>query len=159
MGICVVAESALKIFWRRRAHGAGSGAAGWTPSAMVAAILALIVLALFVIVEGWRGDSAMMPLALFASRNFIGLTQLTLLLYGALGALFVLIAYVLIEAAGYRAFAETVQGARKALPSSEGTSRRGVQSRYVGRQSAKKDTLSVQRRRSLDAIGFVWRLK
>jgi len=33
--------------------------------------------------------------------------------------------------------AETVQGARKALPSSEVTSRRGFQSRYMGRQSAK----------------------
>jgi hypothetical protein len=79
----------------------GSGDAGWTPSAIIAAILALIMMALFVIVEGWRGHRAMMPLALFASRSFIGLTLLTLLLYGALGALFVLIPYVLIEAAGY----------------------------------------------------------
>ena len=79
----------------------GSGAAGWTPSAIITAILALIMLALFLIVEGWRGDRAMMPLALFASRSFIGLTLLTFLLYGALGALFVLIPYVLIEAAGY----------------------------------------------------------
>jgi MFS family permease len=79
----------------------GSGAAGWTPSAIITAILALIMLALFLIVEGWRGDRAMMPLALFASRSFIGLTLLTLLLYGALGALLVLVPYVLIEAAGY----------------------------------------------------------
>ena len=43
----------------------------------------------------------MMPPALFASRSFIGLTLLTLLLYGALCALLVLIPYVLIEAAGY----------------------------------------------------------
>src|SRR6516165_596461 len=79
----------------------GSGAAGWTPSAIITVILALIMLALFLIVEGWRGDRAMMPLGLFASRSFIGLTLLTFLLYGALGALFVLIPYVLIEAAGY----------------------------------------------------------
>jgi EmrB/QacA subfamily drug resistance transporter len=79
----------------------GSGAAGWTPSAIITAILALMMLALFLIVQGWRGDRAMMPLALFASRSFIGLTLLTFLLYGALGALFVLIPYVLIEAAGY----------------------------------------------------------
>ena len=78
-----------------------SGRAGWTPSASFAAILALIAAALFLIVEGRRGDRAMMPLALFASRSFIGLTLLTLLLYGALGALLVLIPYVLIEAAGY----------------------------------------------------------
>jgi predicted MFS family arabinose efflux permease len=43
----------------------------------------------------------MMPLALFGSSSFIGLTLLTLLLYGALGALLVLIPYVLIQAAGY----------------------------------------------------------
>ena len=43
----------------------------------------------------------MMPLALFASSSFIGLTLLTLLLYGALGVLIVLIPYILIEAAGY----------------------------------------------------------
>jgi MFS family permease len=79
----------------------GSGSAGWTPSAIVASILALIMLALLLIVEGRRGDRAMMPLALFASRSFIGLTLLTFLLYGALGALLVLIPYVLIEAAGY----------------------------------------------------------
>ena len=79
----------------------GSGPAGWTPLASVAATPALTMLALFLIVEGRRGERAMMPLALFASRSFIGLTLLTLLLYGALGALLVLIPYVLIEAAGY----------------------------------------------------------
>ena len=43
----------------------------------------------------------MMPLALFASPTFIGCTVLTLLLYGALGAVTVLIPYLLIEARGY----------------------------------------------------------
>jgi predicted MFS family arabinose efflux permease len=43
----------------------------------------------------------MMPVALFASRTFVGLTLLTLLLYGALGGLFVLVPYVLIEVGGY----------------------------------------------------------
>jgi predicted MFS family arabinose efflux permease len=38
---------------------------------------------------------------LFGSSSFIGLTILTLLLYGALGALMVLLPYVLIQAAGY----------------------------------------------------------
>jgi hypothetical protein len=44
-----------------------------------------------------------MPLALFGSRSFVGLTLLTLLLYGALGGLFVLVPYVLIQAGGYTA--------------------------------------------------------
>jgi predicted MFS family arabinose efflux permease len=58
-----------------------------------------------VVIEGRRGDRAMMPLALFASKSFTGLTLLTLLLYGALSGLFVLIPYVLIEEAHYSATA------------------------------------------------------
>ena len=42
-----------------------------------------------------------MPLGLFASRAFVGLTVLTFLLYAALGGLLVLLPYVLIEAGGY----------------------------------------------------------
>ena len=42
-----------------------------------------------------------MPLAMFGGSSFVGLTLLTLLLYGALGGLFVLVPYVLIQAAGY----------------------------------------------------------
>jgi predicted MFS family arabinose efflux permease len=45
----------------------------------------------------------MMPLSLFGSRSFVGLTLLTLLLYAALGGLFVLVPYVLIQADGYTA--------------------------------------------------------
>ena len=41
-----------------------------------------------------------MPLSLFGSPSFVGLTLLTLLLYGALGGFFVLVPYVLIQAAG-----------------------------------------------------------
>ena len=40
---------------------------------------------------------------MFGSSSFIGLTLLTLLLYGALGALLVLVPYVLIQASGYQA--------------------------------------------------------
>jgi hypothetical protein len=38
-----------------------------------------------------------MPLALFASRSFVGITFLTLMLYGALAGLLVLVPYVLIR--------------------------------------------------------------
>jgi predicted MFS family arabinose efflux permease len=63
------------------------------------------LLVIFVFAEDRRGDRAMMPLALFASKSFVGLTLLTLLLYGALGGLFVMIPYVLIEQAHYSATA------------------------------------------------------
>ena len=45
----------------------------------------------------------MMPVAMFGSRAFAGLTLLTFLLYGALGGVLLLLPYVLIEAGGYSA--------------------------------------------------------
>jgi predicted MFS family arabinose efflux permease len=47
----------------------------------------------------------MVPLSLFASREFVGLTMLTVLLYGAFGGLMVILPYTLIEAGGYSATA------------------------------------------------------
>jgi EmrB/QacA subfamily drug resistance transporter len=81
----------------------GSGARGWTPTAVLAAGAALCLLLVFLQLEGRRGDRAMMPLGLFASRSFVGLTLFTFLLYGALGELFVIVPYFLIRAAGYSA--------------------------------------------------------
>ncbi len=79
----------------------GSGRGGWTAAAVGAALAAAASLTLFLVAEKRRGDHAMMPLALFASKEFVGLTLLTLLLYGALSVLLVLIPYVLIFAEGY----------------------------------------------------------
>jgi EmrB/QacA subfamily drug resistance transporter len=79
----------------------GSGPSGWQPTALAAAAAAASLLILFVVLENHRGDRAMMPLALFASRSFTGITLFTMFLYGALGALSVLVPYVLIEAGGY----------------------------------------------------------
>ena len=59
----------------------------------------------FVRLEDFRGERAMMPLAMFASRSFIGLTLLTFFLYGALGGLLVLLPYTLITAMSYSAVA------------------------------------------------------
>ena len=81
----------------------GSGHAGWTAAALLLVFAGVILMLGFLAVEKSKGDTAMMPLALFGSSSFIGLTLLTLLLYGALGALLVLIPYVLIQAAGYSA--------------------------------------------------------
>lgn len=58
-------------------------------------------LALFVWIEARQGKHAGMPLGLFGTRSFGGLTLLTFLLYGALGAALVLIPYLLIENRGY----------------------------------------------------------
>jgi EmrB/QacA subfamily drug resistance transporter len=79
----------------------GAGRAGWSTSALTGVSLGLCLAAVFLWVEKRRGANAMMPLALFGSGAFVGLSGLTLLLYGALGALLVLVPYVLIQGAGY----------------------------------------------------------
>ncbi|MBV9078759.1 MAG: DHA2 family efflux MFS transporter permease subunit [Methylobacteriaceae bacterium] len=79
----------------------GSGPLGWTPAAIGLLVAGIGLGAAFGIVERRRADRAMMPLALFASRRFVGLTLLTFFLYGALGGLIVLLPYMLIEGAGY----------------------------------------------------------
>jgi EmrB/QacA subfamily drug resistance transporter len=80
----------------------GSGRS-WSSSALIALMAGALLLIAFVFAERWRGDKAMMPLALFGSSRFAGLTVLTFLLYAALGGLFVLLPYVLIQANGYSA--------------------------------------------------------
>lgn len=67
------------------------------------ALGAIALLLSFVIVEIRRGDRALVPMALFSTRAVVGLNLVTLLLYGALGALLVLVPYVLIEALKYSA--------------------------------------------------------
>ena len=79
----------------------GSGHAGWTLSSIVCCVVGVVLLIALVLVEKHRGKRAMMPLALFGSGTFIGLTVLTLLLYGALGALTVVIPFVLIKTQHY----------------------------------------------------------
>jgi MFS family permease len=83
----------------------GSSSRGWTAGAMIAAVLSVGLLLLYLLVEKQRGERAMMPLQLFASKSFVGLTIFTFLLYGALGELLVLVPYLLIKEAGYSATA------------------------------------------------------
>jgi EmrB/QacA subfamily drug resistance transporter len=79
----------------------GSSTRGWTLTALIAVGMAVLLLVCFLRIEAQRGAKAMMPIALFASKSFVGLTIFTLLLYGALGVLFVLLPYVLIKGAAY----------------------------------------------------------
>jgi EmrB/QacA subfamily drug resistance transporter len=67
------------------------------------ALGAIGLLLFFVIVEIRRGDRALVPMTLFSTPTVVGLNLVTLLLYGALGALLVLLPYVLIEAMHYSA--------------------------------------------------------
>ncbi|WP_213740096.1 DHA2 family efflux MFS transporter permease subunit [Bradyrhizobium sp. dw_411] len=80
-----------------------SSSRGWSTVALVAFAAGCVLLLLFVLAEKRFGDKAMMPLALFGSSSFVGLTLFTVLLYGALGGMVVLVPYVLIVALGYSA--------------------------------------------------------
>lgn len=76
---------------------------GWSLIASVMLGVGILLLVAFVLFEHHCGAKAMMPLALFGSPSFVGLTVLTFLLYGALGGLYVVVPYVLITAGGYSA--------------------------------------------------------
>jgi EmrB/QacA subfamily drug resistance transporter len=78
-----------------------AGGVTWPP--MLAIVAGVAFLLLFLRVEKNAGDNAMLPLSLFGSRSFSGLNLMTFLLYGALGALLLLVPFVLIEAGHYSA--------------------------------------------------------
>jgi EmrB/QacA subfamily drug resistance transporter len=69
--------------------------------AAIALAIGGVSLAAFLWNEHFRGNRAMMPLALFEGRCFSGLNLLTFLLYGAFAAAMLLIPYVLISSGGY----------------------------------------------------------
>lgn len=80
----------------------GSGRT-WSPSIFILLATGIVFSLVFLLAERRLGDKAMIPLSLFGSPSFVGLTLLTFLLYGALGGLFVLLPYVLIQADKYTA--------------------------------------------------------
>ena len=63
----------------------------------------VLILLAFLWIERRAGERAMLPLQLFGSSSFSGLNLMTFLLYGALGALLLLVPYVLIQALQYSA--------------------------------------------------------
>ncbi len=79
----------------------GSAKSGWGALAMGLLVAGIALLVALVWLQWRRGEHAMMPLSMFGSASFIGLTLLTFLLYAALGGLLVLLPYVLIVGAGY----------------------------------------------------------
>ena len=77
-----------------------SSTLGWSNIFVIGSLAAgALVLFAFVLTER-AGSARMMPLELFRSRRFGGINLLTLLLYGALGAAFFFLPYLLIQARG-----------------------------------------------------------
>ncbi len=87
-----------------RNGGAGDSAATAADAATWATLAAGFTLLIgFVVLEARLGAKAMMPLALFGTKSFVGVSLLTLGLYAALGGMVVLLPYLLIESGGYSA--------------------------------------------------------
>jgi predicted MFS family arabinose efflux permease len=74
-----------------------------TAAAGIALAAGVLILLAFLWIEHRAGEHAMLPLKLFGSSSFSGLNMMTFLLYGALGALLLLVPYVLIQALHYSA--------------------------------------------------------
>jgi EmrB/QacA subfamily drug resistance transporter len=89
-----------------RSAGAGGASVGGSTGLGAAALVAgSLLLVAFVALEAHLGRRAMMPLVLFGTRTFVGVSLLTLCLYAALGGMVVLLPYLLIRSAGYSAAA------------------------------------------------------
>jgi EmrB/QacA subfamily drug resistance transporter len=79
-----------------------SGSSGWDATTIVTLVLGTIAIVAFLRVESVV-KQPVLPLKLFASRAFSGLNAMTFLLYGALGALFYFLPFVLIQVDGFSA--------------------------------------------------------
>ncbi|WP_181784701.1 DHA2 family efflux MFS transporter permease subunit, partial [Pseudonocardia pini] len=76
------------------------GGSGWTPAVWVALVLGLVALAAFVPIER-RSRHPLVPPTLFRSRVFTAANVVTLLVYAALGTLFLLLVLELQVVAGF----------------------------------------------------------
>ena len=88
------------LTWGLAAASAAKGISTASGGAMAAGVVILLG---FLWAERRAGDKAMLPLKLFGSSSFSGLNLMTFLLYGALGALMLLVPFVLIQALQYSA--------------------------------------------------------
>lgn len=98
LGVGAATLALAAITWGLTVLSGGGGQVfeGWTATALGGAFLLG-----FVAIERRRGARAIMPLAMFGTASFVGLTILTFFLYAALGGLFVLLPYLLIELRDY----------------------------------------------------------
>ena len=82
-----------------------SSTLGWSHVLVIGSLSAGVALLFAFVLAERTGAAPMMPLELFRSRRFSGVNLLTLLLYGALGAAFFFLPFLLIQARGYSATA------------------------------------------------------
>jgi EmrB/QacA subfamily drug resistance transporter len=101
-GAALASVGLAALTWGLTVASSGDGL-HWRPLSAIA--VGVVFLLLFLRVERRAGDHAMLPLSLFGSHSFSGLNLMTFLLYGALGALLLLVPFVLIEVDHYSASA------------------------------------------------------
>ncbi len=97
--------AALTFGLTRLAGDRGMAVATADPLALVTLAGGGALLLGFAVLETRLGRKAMMPIALFGTKSFVGVSLLTLGLYAALGGMVVLLPYLLIEGGGYSAAA------------------------------------------------------
>ena len=125
-GACL-ATLALGLLTWSLTEAASSSRSGWSGPV---ALLGCALLGAFLWCERTRGDRALMPLQMFSSPSFVGLTLLTFFLYGSLGGLLVLLPYFLISIEHWSAVA--AGAALLPIPVII-----GISSRAMGRVAAK----------------------
>jgi EmrB/QacA subfamily drug resistance transporter len=101
LGALLATLALALLTWSLTATTAGDSG----PTRSWAAAASLGLFGWFVGLEAKRGDGAIMPLVMFATPTFVGLTLLTFFLYASLGGLLVLLPFLLIRIEGYSAFA------------------------------------------------------
>ncbi len=90
------------LTWSLTAAATASAPVNWL---WLATLGGFALCGVFLALERRRGEQAIMPLAMFGTRTFTGITLLTFFLYGSLGGLLVLLPYLLIRVANYSAIA------------------------------------------------------
>jgi MFS family permease len=103
VGAAMLMPTSLAILGGSFSGKARGEAIGIWAAAGAATVIGALLMASFIVMERARGAAAMIPLALFASREFTGLSLVTVLLYGAHGVILVLLPYVLIDLKNYSA--------------------------------------------------------
>jgi EmrB/QacA subfamily drug resistance transporter len=99
-GAALASAGLAGLTWGLTVASSGAGFS-WPP--LLAIVAGAVALLAFLRVEQRAGEHAMLPLSLFGSHSFSGLNLMTFLLYGALGALLLLVPFVLIEFDHYSA--------------------------------------------------------
>jgi EmrB/QacA subfamily drug resistance transporter len=127
LGVGVATAALAAITWGLTLLSARSGSAAAGTAFAAGGLFAFL---LFLRIEQKRGERAIMPLGLFGTASFTGLTLLTFFLYAALGGLFVLLPFVLMELKGY----SPIQAGAALLPLPAAI---GLGSRFMGALAAR----------------------